>query len=572
MGLTTSLYTSLSGLNASSQAISVAGNNIANVNTTAFKSSRADFQTQISETLRIGSAPTADSGGTNPTQIGLGVRLGSITRNFEGGSLQPTGVNTEMAVEGDGFFVLSLNGNTRYSRDGTFTLDRNFDLSAPRNGGLVQGYGVDENFNLVTGAVGNLNIPLGALTIAERTQNVRFAGNLNVDGDAAVNGSVVTSGQLFADNTGTTPATATDLLTGIYNSTGGQLFNDGDVLTLTGITKGSATLPDHTFQIGATNTTTSDANGTTVQDFMTFLQGILGIDTSVVGSTAGVTINNGSLVVTGNTGSVNDIVLDDGNIIRNQSTSPTLPLTFSKSQSADGESVRTTFVGYDSLGTAMNLDLAVVLESKNNAGSIWRFYAQSEDDTDISRVLGNGTLSFDTDGRLVTSADNIINIDRANTGAFTPQQITLRFDQPSGALSALSDVTSQISAISKDGTAIGTLQDFSVGEDGTITGVFSNSELRTLGRVVLAKFANPSGLLETGNNLYNVTASSGDAAVVAPGTGGTGRIIGGALELSNVDLSQEFINLISASTGFSANSRVLTTSDRLIQELLSTIR
>ncbi|MCE9592240.1 MAG: flagellar hook-basal body complex protein [Planctomycetes bacterium] len=570
MGLTTSLYTSLSGMNASSQAISVAGNNIANVNTTAFKSSRADFQTQVSETIRVGSAPTATSGGTNPSQVGLGVQLGSITRNFNDGSLQPTGVNTEMAVEGDGFFVLSLNGSTRYTRDGSFKLDRDSNLVAPRNGGLVQGNGVDDNFNLITGTVGNINIPLGTLTIAERTHNVNFAGNLNANGIAAANGSVITSGQMFSDAGGTTPAVAGDNLASLFNSTGGQLFNDGDVLTLTGITKGSATLPDHTFQVGAANTTSSDANGSTLQDFMTFLQSVMGIDATV--GSAGVTLNSGSLVVTGNTGSVNDLVLDDGNIIRNQSTTPTLPMTFSKSQSSDGESVRTTFVAFDSLGTPMNLDLSVVLESKDNTGTSWRFYAQSEDDTDVNRVLGNGTLAFDTNGQLISAGNNTVVVDRAGTGAFTPQSISLNFNNPSGALSALTDVTSQIAATSKDGTSIGTLQDFSVSSDGTISGVFSNSEIRTLGRVVVAKFANPAGLIETGNNLYNVSNASGDAAVVAPGTAGTGRIIGGALELSNVDLSQEFINLISASTGFTANSRVLTTSDRLIQELLSTLR
>jgi flagellar hook protein FlgE len=234
--------------------------------------------------------------------------------------------------------------------------------------------------------------------------------------------------------------------------------------------------------------------------------------------------------------------------------------------------VRTTFVAYDSLGTPMNLDLNLVLESKTSTGTNWRFYAQSQDDSDLSRVLGNGTLSFDTDGQLQSVAGNAITIDRADTGAFTPQQITLRFDEPAGSVSALTDVNSQISAPSQDGTPIGTLEDFSVAEDGTIVGVFSNSELRNLGQVVLANFANPGGLMETGTNLYAVTGASGDAAIVTPGTGGAGGVVGGAIELSNIDLSQEFINLITASTGFSANSRVLSTSDRLMQELLATIR
>lgn len=573
MSISSSVYASLSGLNASSKIISVTGNNIANVNTTAFKSSRADFQTLMSQNLTNGSAPSANSGGVNPTQIGLGVGLASVTRDFTNGSLQPTGVNTEMALEGAGFFVLNVADSTRFTRDGTFALDSNFNLVAPRNGGLVQGYGVDDSFNLVTGSTGNLSIPVGKLTIAEQTRNVRFAGNLNAEGDIARNGSVITSGQLFSDTAATTPALATDALTSLFNATGGQLFNNNDVITVTGATKGSAILPDHTFQVGATNTTSSDAFGSTLQDFISFLQNIMGIDTTAgTNTTAGVAVNNGAIVITGNTGAVNDIVLESSNIVSNKSTSPTLPLAFTKSQSADGESVRTTFVAYDSLGSTVNLDLAVVLESKSNSGTSWRFYAQSEDDSDLSRVLGNGTLSFDTDGQLVLAEGNTVTVDRNNTGAFTPQSITLQFDEPSGALSALADVQSQIAAISKDGTSIGTLQDFSVGEDGIITGVFSNSQLRTLGQVVVANFANPSGLQEVGGNLFAARPSSGDAAILTPGTGGTGRIVGGALELSNVDLSQEFINLISASTGFAANSRVLTTADRLVQELLASIR
>jgi flagellar hook protein FlgE len=568
MGLTNSLYSGLSGLNANSQLITVTGNNIANVNTTAFKGSRVDFQTQISQTLASGSAPTGESGGTNPLQVGLGTRIGSVSRNWTDGSFQPTGVPTEMAIEGKGFFIVEQEGSRRFTRAGNFKLDSDFNLVTPY-GGLVQGYGVDDDFNVVDGALQTINIPLGNLTIAEPTRNVRFSGNLNANGDAAVNGSIISSGTLYSDAAMTTPAAAGTALTSLYDSSGTLLFATGDVLTLTGATKGGATLPDTTFEIGGA-TSTPDDSGTTLQDYLDYLTDVLGIDTSA--GSAGLSVVGGAITIEGNTGDVNDLALDDGNIIKNQASSPTLPFTFDKSQSADGESVRTTFVAYDSLGTPMNLDLNLVLESKTSTGTNWRFYAQSQDDSDLSRVLGNGTLSFDTDGQLLSVAGNALTIDRADTGAFTPQQITLRFDEPAGSVSALTDVTSQISARSQDGTPIGTLEDFSVAEDGTIVGVFSNSELRDLGQVVLANFANPGGLMETGTNLYAVTGASGDAAIVAPGTGGAGGVVGGAIELSNVDLSQEFINLITASTGFSANSRVLSTSDRLMQELLATVR
>ena len=148
-------------------------------------------------------------------------------------------------------------------------------------------------------------------------------------------------------------------------------------------------------------------------------------------------------------------------------------------------------------------------------------------------------MQFDTNGQVLTTSNANIQIDRAATGAFTPQQITLNFSQGDGGVTALADEGSDIAAVSQDGSPIGTLESFSVGEDGLITGVYSNGLLRTQGQVALAKFSNPVGLQSTGGNVFISTPNSGTAAIVAPGDGGSGRIIGKALELSNVELSQE---------------------------------
>ncbi len=572
MGLQTSLYQSLSGLNASSQSLSVSGNNIANVNTTAFKGSRASFETQISQTLLSGSLPTATRGGTNPSQVGLGTRLAEISRKFTDGSLQPTGVNTDLAIEGSGFFVLNFDSSVRYSRAGTFSLDSDKNLVNP-DGGLVQGFGIDENFNVVQGVQQGINIPIGSLTLAQATTTVAFEGNLNADGQPATQGTLISSDILYADAAATTQAVPTDNLDTLRSAAGPAMFNLGDVITVSGARKGGATLPDHTFEINASNTTNSDAFGTTLQDFMDFLEDMLGIDTLVSG---GLSVTGGVLDITGNSGTENDITLERNHIIVNQAASPVSPLNLTKSAFADGESVRTTYIAFDSLGTARSLDLTAVLENKTtNAGTTWRFYAQSEDDSDLDRVLGNGLLNFDSDGTLINATNTTISLDLANTGAESPQLIQLDFlnpGGPSGAVSALTDKVSQLNSDRRDGSAIGTLEDFSISSDGTIVGTFSNGLLRNLGQVVLATFANPQGLLDVGANLFNISSNSGNANVVLPGSGRAGRIVGGALELSNVDLSEEFINLITASTGFSANSRVLTTSDRLIQELLATAR
>ena len=569
MGLTSAMFTSLTGMSANSVAINVSGDNLANVNTTAFKASRARFETHISRTLAEATAPRNELGGRNPSQVGLGTRLGAITRSFEEGSIQTTGVVSDLAVEGNGFFVLDIGGVSRYTRAGNFTLDRDFRLVNP-DGARVQGFGVNDDFEVVDGILGDVVIPIGTRTLAEATTAINFGGNLNAGGNVATVGSLITSAPVYADAAATVPAQATDDLDQLHDADGRVLFQTSDVVTVTGARRGGATLPDHTFEVGLANTTGSDAAGTTLQSYLTFLEQVLGIDTAVSGGVA--MAADGALTVEGNTGSVNELFLEDANVIVNRTTNPAIPFNFAKQREADGESVRTTFVAFDSLGTPMTLDLSTVLESKSNAGTAWRFYVQSEDDTDVDRVLGNGTMSFDPNGQLAAVSDTAFTIDRDDTGSFTPQNMDLVFDDPVGAVSALTDQTSDLAALGQDGTARGTLQNYAIDRDGTILGAFSNSLSRPLGRIPLAVFANPQGLEDVSGNLFEVTVNSGNAAVVGAGSGGSGQIVGGALERANVDLSQEFINLIAASTGFTANSRVLTTIERMVQDLLAVLR
>ncbi len=569
MALQTALFSSLTGITNNSKLLAVSGNNIANVNTTAFKKSRITFETEISQRLSSGSAPNGVTGGTNPSQLGLGTRLSSITRDFSTGSLQPTGVNTDMAVDGNGFFILSSQGNTRYTRTGNFVLDRDFDLVSA-SGGRVQGFGVDENFQVVEGVLQDLTIPVGVLTIAEATRNVTFAGNFNAGGDVATVGSISTSEILYSDAFQTTPVVGTDALTTVFDEDGNALFAAGDVITVSGVTKGSAGIGERTFEVGAVNTTGSSAFGTTVDDYMAFLDDIFGIDTTITSatSTPGVTLVGGRIIVEGNTGTDNGILFRASSIKNNDAVS----FGFTGTQEANGESLRTTFVAFDSLGSEVVVDLRFVQESKSNTGIIWRYYADSTDDTDLDLALGTGTLSFDTEGNLLTVTNPGISIDRTATGAVTPLDINLKFNDPFATVTSLTDTPGLLAARSQDGFQIGTLEDFSISRDGTIEGVFSNGLKRDLGRVALAVFANNNGLEEFGGSLYRPTVNSGIATVVSAGQAGSGSVIGRALELSNVELAEEFINLISASTGFSANSRVLTTSDELIQELLAAVR
>ncbi len=579
MGLNGALFNGLSGMVANSEWITVAGNNIANVNTLGFKASRMAFETQFSQLVKPASAPTAASGGSNPAQIGLGVRIGAITRNFNAGARQVTGVSSNAALTGDGFFILDDSGSTRYTRAGNFTLDENYTLVNP-NGSKVQGFTIDENFNVIGGVLSDLEIPLGVLSLAEPTTSATITGKLNAGKNSlpATQGSISTSTAMFSDAAATVAASGATALTSIYTaaSAGVPIFASGDVITVSGIEKGNpnnssdaagaVTLPTRTFEVGAANTTGSTDNGTTLQDFVDFLEDILGIDTSMAGAGAAITAG-GEIEITGNSGELNDISM--GSMVVSSASST--PLTWTKSQLADGYSQRSTFTAYNTLGSPFTVDLTFVLNSKPNTGTQWDFYVHSQDDTDVDTFIGNGTLTFDTDGNLSTVTGDTIYIDQGLTGASTPQQISLNF-HTSQLKAAEPDGVATVSAQKDDGIALGDLDSYEISGDGTIVGKFSNGEVRPLGQIALATFSNPEGLTEEGANLYNVSPNSGTPVITTPGSGGAGQVVGAALELSNVELSEEFINLINASTGFSANSRVITTSERLIQELLNTLR
>jgi flagellar hook protein FlgE len=177
-------------------------------------------------------------------------------------------------------------------------------------------------------------------------------------------------------------------------------------------------------------------------------------------------------------------------------------------------------------------------------------------------------LTYGNNGNLLTASNTTININRTGTGATSPLDVKLNF----GSTTALAAQSSNLAVSSQDGSPLGSLSSFSIGSDGTITGSFTNGLTRTLGQVAIATFNNPQGLDDQGSNLYASTANSGAPIISTPMNLGAGSIQSGSLELSNVDLSTEFTNLIIASTGFSASSKVITTSDQLITDLLNTNR
>jgi flagellar hook protein FlgE len=560
MGLTSAMYTGLTGLDVNQTRIETIGHNIANVNTTAFHGSRTLFQTQFSQILSAGTPPSDTSGGTNPMQIGHGAMVGTTQRNLNSGSLETTGLAGDLAIEGSGYFVVqSADGRRYYTRDGSFALNSRNELVSV-DGHYVMGYAVDQNFALRPGSLQPIRVPVGQLSLARPTANVLMDGDLSAAETIATRGSAHTSQALVSG--GGAPAAADTTLTDLRSaaSPGTVLFADGDVITVSGVTKGERSLPAAQFAVGTT--------GTTLGDFASWLESTFGIQTDAdLPGSPGVVIENGSLVINSNAGSQSAIQIAASDITSSNPASA-LPFEFTQTAEADGEGVFTSFTVYDSLGNPVSVSATFVLEATPNTGPVWRYYLESDQAGAGGRALGTGTLAFDTEGGFTSAAGNQFSINRSGSGAATPLTVTLDFS----ALNGLSTSASNVIMSDQDGSPPGTLTNFTVGTDGTITGLFSNGLARTLGQIPLATFANDGGLVAETDNLFSIGPNSGAAAVKAAGTLGAGLIRGGALEMSNVDLSREFIGLITSSTGFQASSRVISVSNEMLDQLLMTLR
>ncbi|NRA57465.1 MAG: flagellar hook-basal body complex protein, partial [Phycisphaerales bacterium] len=576
------LFSSLSGLNVETRRLDVIGNNIANVNTTAFKGSRMFQANQNPRTFSLGSEPTAELGGSNPMQVGTGTMIASIQRDMGGGTLSPTGSPTDVAIDGAGFFVLRGGEDRFYSRAGAFTLNENNELVTV-NGERVQGWGVNDSFEVQRGQVGDVTIELGSMTIAQATSTVRFDGVLDAGGNVAQQGSrtLLSGGDgLGLAAIGGAPLTAETTLVGLEDplqrGTGAAMFAEGQTIQLgetntvgdgeqvRGAEKGGRTLPVAQLAITA---------ATTIADFMGFLSSALGIQ-QPIGQNAGVALDEaaGQIVVTGNPGEANSLAIETGDLVLLDETGQSTgrnPFAAQTTREADGESQRTPFFVYDSLGSLVLADLTMVMEQKTDAGTTWRYYVES-DEAEGGTALTTGLIEFDTNGNLRQAEPVGVVLNRDATGAAQPLAFDLLFQGDGSRLQALDvgDGEASIAVDDQDGLPAGTLNAFGIGPDGIISGAFTNGLSRPIGQIALASFANDKGLSDAGNNLFRAGPNSGDAVITEPGGFGTGRTLGGQLEQSNIDLSREFIGLILAQTGYTANARVIRTTDELLQQLV----
>jgi flagellar hook protein FlgE len=412
-------------MSANGSSLSVIGDNIANMNTVAFKASRTTFGDVLSQTV---------TGVAGSDQVGRGVSTSSVSPLFTQGSFESTASALDMAIEGDGFFMVSDGIAKYYTRAGQFNLDKNGNIVNP-DGLIMQGYVADEAGN-ITGAMSNMNVS-ASQSRASATADVNIAVNLESGADQTT-----------------------------WNFTAG------------------ANPPD--------------------------------------------------------------------------------PASYHSA---------TTVTVYDSQGGSHDVTAYFVKTGANG----WSAHYVYKDGTGNYAEAGSQNLTFGTDGSLTN--DNSSTAANFNFGAAvtTPQAITFNYGSGTAEATAGSgfEATTQfaspfaVTKLTQDGFASGALKNLMIGDDGVITGIFTNGQTRVLGQVALAKFVAPTGLSKLGKNLFAESYESGQPIIGKPSSSGIGKVLANTIELSNVDLAEEFVKMIAAQRGFQANSRMITTTDELMQELVN---
>ena len=410
-----SMFAGVSGLRSHQQMMDVVGNNISNINTPGYKASRVVFQDTLSQVLRGGTGAAGPAGGVNPQQVGLGVRVAGIDMVNTQGPIQNTGRPTDVAIQGDGYFVVRSGAESLYTRGGSFGFDDAGNLTDP-TGAVVQGWLADPVTGALTttGPSGDIRIPLGQSIAPQKTGTVTIGGNLSSQAPVGA-GSTVTTAIGIVDSLGATHRVSFD-----YTKTG--------------------------------------PNAWTVQ-------------------------------------------------------------------------------------------------AKNAAG------------TDLGGPIA---LTFDGTTGALTAPTVAPEVELTGDGVAPGTTFTLDFGE-AGTANAMTQFggTSTAAALGQDGAPTGYLRSFAIADDGTVSGVFSNGRSKVLGQLAVAGFTNPAGLVKAGSGHMRAGASSGVASVGTPGGQGRGSLAAGALEMSNVELAQEFTNLMIAQRGFQANSRIISSSDDMLQELVN---
>lgn len=610
-----SLYTGISGLNAYQSWIDMISNNIANVDTTGFKGQMMTFADLFYQNQSFPSAPTNTSGGVDGQQLGFGVKVNSVDTLFGQGGLQTTGVNTNVAMNGDGFFILNnldQSAIPTYTRDGAFQLNANGVLYDPASGLAVQGWEANSQGVVQYGSTGNITIPLGLSMKGTATGTGAKVGPTGDSVfDMAMGGNLDQTQwqQQFLNSVNASGSVApVTVTTTIYDSLGNahkaEITYTPDVA---GATPGTDVLTDASGNVasvnpkaaGSADTITINVNGTgtsaTVTDTLGNSTtvgpgGTFTMDGTVVqmagtltaASTSSINITpaaNGLPTTVDNTSGVAvkpatrwsvSVAFTDGTTFEaltqpgvvgangNVTTAPTW------ANATNGE---VGFIYFDQNGQFIN---SSSVENGPGGGAAYVINGSSASGGNpLLHIAGDNPSVAEGDQLNIiqwgTSSGNVASAPTAGPATVaTPGPIGLGFWQTNSLAG-----TSTANVLSQNGFAAGTLANFTIGQDGTITGAFTNGQNQVLGQLAVARFANEDGLSRIGDNQFEQTANSGLAQVGIAGTGTYGTMQSGALEQSNVSLAQEFTNLIVAQRAFEANTRGITTADQNLQTVIN---
>jgi flagellar hook protein FlgE len=531
-----SFYSGISGLTANSQSINVVASNIANVNTVGYKASRATFEDVLYQSV-LGSSGTS--------QVGRGTSLSSIDTNFSDGSPESTGQGTDLAIGGKGFFIVKsdTSDSNYYTRAGQFRFDKEGSLTNP-TGYVLQGRQMDRTTHAPYGV--NTDIVISQ-TLSEPRATGLIGMQVNLESSAPWAGNVAAA----MGGAGTAIASVPTPSTGGYATVGTHTMTlAADPASSTGytLTVSVASLNPDGSPAGVKTFTGAAAAGTTYENF--------GNDGAGNGSGLTITTGSGSAFAAG---------------------SQTVDVQgFSTANPGATSNYSQTMTVFDSLGQSHLVTVYFRKASENVAMTTntweWMAHLEATDSaTGANTLAGFGTMTFNSDGVMVSGASpRTVSFNFAG-GATQGQNIDIAFAGAAagGKGSTQNANPSGTTFSTQDGYAPGALQNVTVDTDGIISGHYSNGQILDLYQITLANFNNPGGLTKEGGNLFSETLASGVAYTNAPGQAGLGSISPNSLEQSNVDLATEFVKMIVAQRGFQANSRVITTTDEMLQELMN---
>ena len=539
--MTRSLMTGIAGLRTHQHQLDVVANNLANMNTTGFKAQAVTFSDMIYQNLRNGSGDVA------PQSVGTGVQVSRISRRFTQGPLESTGQIFDFAMQGEGFFTLvGPSGEHVYTRDGSFNLDPTGRLIDPSTGFYVRRFGdsgeTDGSSFQVTGD-DSIQIPLGAAVAGQETTNVEFQGNLPSTAQPPST-QVISSTVPFV-----TPTGAATLTTPINDLTLNTVdYVSGDQITVFGAN------PD-----GSSFSSSFNADGATMNDLVTALNGALTDATASLSA-------DGTLVVTADNSGTSFLSIgiadNTGNTGQTNFSGNAIVETVAGS---DGDTFETSFEVFDVRGETHRVNF----EFRKVAANSWDGMATltANSGTLIDDSVFN--ISFNEDGTFALAGDSGIgdtDIELDLTSISAPQTISLDFRNMSHL------ATDYTVNQTPDGFPSGTIVSVSVSNSGELSGVATNGRTIPLAQLAIARFRNAGALNPIGNNQFQQTISAGTPLVGEGNTNGRGGVVGGQLESSNVDVAQEFTQLIVAQRGFSANARTITVADEMLEELTNIIR